>query len=84
MLDAGRLYEKLGERDQALRWLGRALDLGYPRASIENSASLTDLRLDPRTAGDPARLREAVAPHIDAGRPETARMRALASVIAPV
>ena len=29
-------------------WLGRALDLGYPRASVENSASLTDLRLRTR------------------------------------
>ncbi|MEM1178807.1 MAG: protein kinase [Acidobacteriota bacterium] len=35
------------ERDEALRWLQRALDAGYPRAAVEQEPELAQLRLSP-------------------------------------
>jgi eukaryotic-like serine/threonine-protein kinase len=45
---AAGAYEQIGNRDQALRWLGQALRSGYPRARIEGDPWLETLRSDPR------------------------------------
>ena len=42
------VYEQLGDRDTALRWLQEALKLGFPRDNFERSPTLTELRKDPR------------------------------------
>ena len=43
-------FEDLGERGRALEWFGKALRAGYPRAQIEGSPELRELRKDPRFA----------------------------------
>ena len=48
--DAANLYEDLGNRAMALRWLDRALRAGYSRAVVERSPTLARLRTDPRYA----------------------------------
>jgi tetratricopeptide (TPR) repeat protein/predicted Ser/Thr protein kinase len=48
---AGTAYEELGDREQALAWLHRALDAGYSREEIERSPMLAALRQDPRFQG---------------------------------
>jgi serine/threonine-protein kinase len=40
--------ERLGERELALEWIGRALEAGYPLQEIEDYPDLADLRADPR------------------------------------
>jgi tetratricopeptide (TPR) repeat protein len=45
---AAGAYEQIGDRNQALRWLGRALAAGYPKARIESDPWLERLRADPR------------------------------------
>jgi serine/threonine protein kinase/tetratricopeptide (TPR) repeat protein len=47
MVRAGLVYEALGEREQALEWIGKALEKGYPLTLIESSPSLNELRADP-------------------------------------
>jgi serine/threonine-protein kinase len=42
------LYEDLGERENALEWIGRALEGGYPLHMIEGYAGFDELRQDPR------------------------------------
>jgi tetratricopeptide (TPR) repeat protein len=42
------VYESLGDRDAALRWLAEALKLGYPRENFERSHTLASLREDAR------------------------------------
>jgi eukaryotic-like serine/threonine-protein kinase len=42
------VYEDLGDRDQALQALGRALRLGYSTETIERSPTFERLRADPR------------------------------------
>ena len=46
MAVAASLYERLGERQQALAWLARAVRQGYPRWEIERDPSLEQLRTD--------------------------------------
>ncbi|HWX39072.1 MAG TPA: tetratricopeptide repeat protein [Candidatus Sulfotelmatobacter sp.] len=41
------VYEQLGDRKLALRWLGKAIQRGFPRDVIEKSPSLSRLRGDP-------------------------------------
>jgi tetratricopeptide (TPR) repeat protein/TolB-like protein len=48
---AAAVYERLGNRIAALRWMGRALAGGYPRELIERDPSLTALVADPRFPG---------------------------------
>jgi serine/threonine-protein kinase len=42
------VYEELGERQTALRWLQEALKLGYPREKFERDPTLVELRKDSR------------------------------------
>ena len=48
MLNAGLVCEQIGEREQALEWVGKALQQGYSRQLVEGSPSLAELRADPR------------------------------------
>jgi serine/threonine-protein kinase len=48
MYRAGHGYEVLGMRDEALLWLGKALENGHSLAEIEGDPWLTELRSDPR------------------------------------
>ncbi len=43
----GRTFEMLGDRDEALRWIGRAVGRGWPIVNVEIDAWLADLRADP-------------------------------------
>jgi Flp pilus assembly protein TadD len=47
---AGDVYETLGDRNAALRWLDAAFRAGYSRGEIEVSPSFERLRADPRYA----------------------------------
>jgi serine/threonine-protein kinase len=48
LYNAAETYEYLGFREQALEWLGKLLDLGYPVKDIERSTLLAGLRKDSR------------------------------------
>jgi tetratricopeptide (TPR) repeat protein len=56
------VYEELGDREAALRWLKQALELGYALENVERSPGLSGLRTDSRyralveasAAGSPA------------------------------
>lgn len=48
LYNAAETYEYLGFREQALLWLGKLLDLGYPVRDIERSRALEGLRKDSR------------------------------------
>ncbi len=45
---AGESYEILHQRDQALYWIGKAVEHGFPLAYISRSPELAQLRSDPR------------------------------------
>ena len=42
------VYEQLGEREMALKWLKQAMAKGYALDNIERSPSMTELRKDVR------------------------------------
>jgi len=42
------VYEELGEREDAIEWLGRALEAGYPLPMIEDYDLFEKLPEDPR------------------------------------
>jgi len=44
----GHAYEKLGEREKSLMWIGKAIEYGYPVDEIQQDPELEELRLDPR------------------------------------
>ncbi len=44
----GATYERLGRREPALQWIGKALEEGYSLAEIERAPSLRELRKDAR------------------------------------
>jgi Flp pilus assembly protein TadD/TolB-like protein len=48
--DAAGVYEQLGNRTMALRWLDQALRSGHPRTQIERSPEFAALRADRRYA----------------------------------
>jgi len=60
MFDLGTLYEELGERDEAIEWLGRALEAGFPLYVIESYEVFEELRMDPRYADLAAEYKEPV------------------------
>ncbi len=45
---AGFTYEQLGDRDKALEWIGKAMELGYPLAEVVRDPWLVELRSDAR------------------------------------
>jgi serine/threonine-protein kinase len=45
---AVQVYEDIGQRDQALLWVGKALDLNFPRSRIEANPDLRALVADTR------------------------------------
>jgi Flp pilus assembly protein TadD len=47
---SGHTLEVLGDREGALKWIGKALELGYPKAHVEKAPRLSELREDPRFA----------------------------------
>lgn len=48
MFLAGQIYERLGMRSAALKWIGRAIDRRYPRMRILRTPGLEQLCADPR------------------------------------
>ncbi len=42
------VYERLGQRAQALAWLEKAIEKGYPWEEVERTPGLRELRSDPR------------------------------------
>ncbi len=48
MFHAGTTYERLGEREKALHWIGRAIEHGYSEAEIINQPELQELISDER------------------------------------
>jgi hypothetical protein len=48
MARAANTYEHLGEREQALAWIGQALAHGYSQAQLERDPVLKPLRADAR------------------------------------
>lgn len=48
MYQTASTYEHLGNREQALLWIGRALTNGYPRSEIKNQPELEKLVADIR------------------------------------
>jgi hypothetical protein len=51
MFVAAEVYEHLGDRAEALRWVAAALKAGYPPADVDRSPALARLRADARFAG---------------------------------
>lgn len=48
MFQIGEIYEQLGERETALKWISSALDQGISMTRVNHSPFLTNLRLDVR------------------------------------
>lgn len=48
MARAGEVYEQLGHRDKAIEWLKKAVDNGFPLATLERNPALDSLRADRR------------------------------------
>ncbi|HIG43220.1 MAG: hypothetical protein ABGY96_24825 [bacterium] len=45
---AAEAYEIIGERDEAIKFIQKSLELGYPRQRIQRNPELSDLLNDPR------------------------------------
>jgi serine/threonine protein kinase/tetratricopeptide (TPR) repeat protein len=58
LFTAGNVYEQLGDRDQALDAIGRAIRQGYSLDQVQRAPELANLRADPRYR----RLIDAVKP----------------------
>ncbi len=48
MFIAGETYERLNQREEALKWVSKALERGYSAGEVERSPELAKLRTDPR------------------------------------
>lgn len=48
IIRAGVIFEELDDRDQALRWIGKALQRGYPVTHLEHIPELQSLKTDAR------------------------------------
>ena len=48
MYRTGTTHERLGDRNEALYWIKKAIDAGYPLSEILNQPELTDFIADPR------------------------------------
>lgn len=62
LFQVGSIYEDLGDREQAVRWVGEALARGYPVRELESSPGLADLRRDPRIQDAMQEARERTDP----------------------
>lgn len=51
MMAAAEVYEALGFRTEALDWVKRAMERGFPRKAVEESLGLEELRKDGRFGG---------------------------------
>jgi serine/threonine protein kinase/tetratricopeptide (TPR) repeat protein len=58
MYALAEIFEVLGQRGEALGWIERALEEGYPLHVIEDYAAFDDLRSDPQFAEIAAKFRE--------------------------
>jgi serine/threonine-protein kinase len=47
MFRAAEIYEQLGDRPLALKFVAKAMELGYSKAGVEHSPTLRRLRTDP-------------------------------------
>jgi tetratricopeptide (TPR) repeat protein len=56
---AGFTYEQVGDRKNAVKWIGKAIALGYPLAEIERDPWLVGLRDDERFQGLLRKARDA-------------------------
>ena len=45
---AALVHDQFGEIDQALGWLGKALDAGYSPTTVRDTPNFDPLRSDPR------------------------------------
>lgn len=61
MAIAGSVFHSLGRRDDALRWIGQAIDLGYGVVRLKRDPVLKDLQDDPEFKRILARARQAPA-----------------------
>ena len=50
MYDAGHAHEQLGQREQAVAWIGKALDGDYPLSELEADPFMHEFRSDKRFA----------------------------------
>lgn len=48
MFSLAAVHEELGDREEALRWIDRAVEAGFPLQVIENYPGFANLILDPR------------------------------------
>lgn len=48
LFQIGHTYERMGYRDDALAWLKKSVEAGYPQSKIENESLLEELRDDER------------------------------------
>jgi hypothetical protein len=48
LISAALVYEQLGNRDAAVMWTGKALELGYPWSDIEQIPELRPVLADKR------------------------------------
>jgi len=70
MFNLAAVYEELGERDEAIEWLGHALDAGYPLHMIESYDVFEELRLDPHFREMAAKFSKPAAETADDGSAE--------------
>jgi hypothetical protein len=48
MFSLATIHEELGDREEALRWIDRCVEGGFPMPVIEDYPGFKDLRNDPR------------------------------------
>jgi len=48
LVNAAETYEILGFREQAIEWLGKALQLGFPLKDIQQTSAFEELLKDSR------------------------------------
>jgi tetratricopeptide (TPR) repeat protein len=67
MFDLAAVYEELGEHNDAIDWLGRALEAGFPLQIIENYGVFEKLLQDPHFREIAARFSQPTAETADDG-----------------
>jgi tetratricopeptide (TPR) repeat protein len=67
MFDLAAVYEELGEHDDAIDWLGRALEAGFPLQLIKSYDVFEELLEDPRFRKMAAKFSKPAAETADDG-----------------